>query len=54
MPADSRKKVASRFAPVKRDDRIGAVLSNDPVGDLPLAERQANVKRLAGMVHDCF
>jgi hypothetical protein len=51
MPADSRKKVASRFAPAKRDDRIGAVPSNDPITpDLPSGERQANLQRLEEIV----
>ena len=53
MPADLRKRAsASRSAPVRRDDRIGAVPSNDPITpDLSLEERQANIRRFADLAH---
>jgi hypothetical protein len=52
MPADSRKKALSRSAPVKRDDRVGAVPSHDQIApDLPLDEREASLKRLEVIFH---
>lgn len=53
MPADSRKRaLASRSAPVKRNERDGAAPSNDPMpDDLPVEQRQANIRKLQEMCH---
>ena len=53
MPADSRKKgLASRSAPTKHDDRIGAVPSNDRLTpDLSPEEREASLKALQAIIH---
>jgi hypothetical protein len=52
MPADTRKKaLASRSAPTKRDDRSGAVPSNDLLTpDLSPEEREASLKTLEAII----